>query len=115
MLCLSKGVGIVVASGNKYDSLLNKRVFLVPMRGWEKDPQGPEQMYALYYESITSYTDEAYSIDALARFFILGGGVSIGTFAHYVVVERDQVMLTPEHLDDVHMAAWPLGGVTAWR
>ena len=38
-----------------------------------------------------------------------------GTFAEYVVVERDQVLSTPDHLDDVHAAAWPLGAVTAWR
>ena len=41
--------------------------------------------------------------------------VDFGTFAQYIVVERDQVILTPDHLDDVHAAAWPLGGVTAWR
>ncbi len=31
------------------------------------------------------------------------------------MVERDQVIPTPEHLDDVHAAAWPLAAVTAWR
>ncbi|KAF8163758.1 hypothetical protein B0H34DRAFT_837831 [Crassisporium funariophilum] len=88
------GAGTVVASGTPNDTLLNKRVFLTPTRGWEKDPHGPE-----------------------ARFGILGGGVfpPIGTFADYIVVERDQVIPTPEHLDDVHAAAWPVGGVTAWR
>ena len=48
----------------------------------------------------------------------MAGGVNdpdIGTFAEYVVMERDQVILAPEHLDDVHLAAWPLGGLTAWR
>ena len=39
----------------------------------------------------------------------------LGTFADYVVVERDQVVRSPDHLDDVHMAAWPVGGLTAWR
>ena len=50
-------------------------------------------------------------------FGILGGGKHppLGTFADYVVVERDQVLLTPNHLDDVHMAAWPVAGLTAWR
>ena len=38
-----------------------------------------------------------------------------GAFAQYIVVERDQVIQSPDHVDDVHMAAWPLGGVTAWR
>lgn len=50
-------------------------------------------------------------------FGILGGGQRppLGTFAEHVVVERDEVIPTPGHLDDVHMAAWPLGGLTAWR
>ncbi|OJT08894.1 hypothetical protein TRAPUB_245 [Trametes pubescens] len=64
------------------------------MRGWERDPEAPE-----------------------SRFFVLGGSnaTTLGTFAQYVVVERDQVIPTPDHLDDVHAAAWPLGAVTAWR
>jgi len=50
-------------------------------------------------------------------FGILGGGVNppIGTFSEYILVERDQVVPTPDHLTDVQAAAWPLGGVTAWR
>ncbi|KAJ8496183.1 hypothetical protein ONZ51_g1305 [Trametes cubensis] len=86
--------GVVVASGDKDDSLLRRRVFLVPMRGWERDPEAPESF-----------------------FHILGGGKAnpLGTFAEYVVVERDQVIPTPDHLDDVHAAAWPIGAVTAWR
>jgi NADPH:quinone reductase-like Zn-dependent oxidoreductase len=40
---------------------------------------------------------------------------ALGTFAEYVVVERDEVILAPDHLDDIHLAAWPLGGLTAWR
>jgi len=48
---------------------------------------------------------------------LLGGTTYplIGTFCEYVVVEREEVIPSPEHLDDVHTAAWPLGGVTAWR
>lgn len=48
---------------------------------------------------------------------LLGGGKfsPFGTFSEYVAVERDQVIESPSHLDDVHMAAWPLAGVTAWR
>ncbi|RDB23123.1 putative zinc-type alcohol dehydrogenase-like protein YogA [Hypsizygus marmoreus] len=90
----SDGAGTVVASTTSNDSLLNKRVFLTPSRGWEQHPEAPE-------------TD----------FGILGGVQfpSLGTFSEYVVVERDQVILSPDHLDDVHVSAWPLGGVTAWR
>ena len=50
-------------------------------------------------------------------FTVVGGvrAVDFGTFTQYVVVDRDQVIPTPDHLDDVHAAAWPVGGVTAWR
>ena len=56
-------------------------------------------------------------IDHASRFTILGGGnvVPIGTFSQYVVVERDQVILTPSHLSDEQVSAWPLAGLTAWR
>lgn len=88
------GAGIVIASADKEDPLLNKRVFLAPMRGWESSRDAPELMSA---------------------FGILGGTTCTpGTFADYVV-EHDQVLQSPDHLDDVHMAAWPLGGLTAWR
>jgi NADPH:quinone reductase-like Zn-dependent oxidoreductase len=46
------------------------------------------------------------------------GGVSqppLGTFAEHVVVEQDEVILAPDHVDDIHLAAWPLAGLTAWR
>ncbi|KAH7906106.1 hypothetical protein BJ138DRAFT_1163409 [Hygrophoropsis aurantiaca] len=88
------GAGTVIAAADKNDSLLQKRVLLAPMRGWETSPDAPE---------------------AGPGFEILGGGKRNGTFADYVVVERDQVLLSPEHLDDVQASAWPLGGLTAWR
>ena len=37
-LCL----GVVIASADRNDPLLDKRVFLLPMRGWEKHPDAPE-------------------------------------------------------------------------
>ncbi|KAF9462751.1 NAD-P-binding protein [Collybia nuda] len=88
------GAGTVIASSEVGDPLLQKRVFLTPMRGWENDPYAPE-----------------------SEFGILGGGSlpPLGTFTEYIVIERDQVIPTPKHLDDVQMSAWPLGGVTAWR
>jgi NADPH:quinone reductase-like Zn-dependent oxidoreductase len=50
-------------------------------------------------------------------FGILGGGRNppLGTFTEYVVVERNQVIRSPDHLDDIQISAWPLGGLTAWR
>ncbi|KAI0819102.1 NAD(P)-binding protein [Irpex lacteus] len=86
------GAGIVVDAADKKDPLLQKRVFLVPLRGWE-DGEPPSSMS------------------------ILGGikAIPLGTFSQYVAVERDQVVESPAHLDDEHVAAWPLGGLTAWR
>jgi NADPH:quinone reductase-like Zn-dependent oxidoreductase len=51
------------------------------------------------------------------RFGILGGVKfpPVGTFTEYIVVDRDQVIRTPDHLTDIQAAAWPVGGVTAWR
>ncbi|KAG1734330.1 hypothetical protein EDB19DRAFT_1911189 [Suillus lakei] len=91
----SINTGTVIASADSNDALLNKRVFLTPMRGWESKPDAPE-------------TD---------GFGILGGGRNppLGTFAEYVIVERNQVIRSPDHLDDVQVSAWPLGGLTAWR
>ncbi|KAG1756890.1 uncharacterized protein EDB91DRAFT_1094995 [Suillus paluster] len=90
------GAGTVVASADANDALLNKRVFLTPMRGWENTPDAPETGSGLG---------------------ILGGGRNppLGTFADYVIVERNQVICSPDHLDDVQVSAWPLGGLTAWR
>jgi hypothetical protein len=34
--------GFVIAAHDESDEILNKRVFLVPTRGWEKDPLAPE-------------------------------------------------------------------------
>ncbi|OJA20396.1 hypothetical protein AZE42_05357 [Rhizopogon vesiculosus] len=90
------GAGTVVASADANDALLNKRVFLTPMRGWESNPDAPE---------------------AVSGLGLLGGGSnpSLGTFADYVIVERNQVIRSPDHLDDIQVSAWPLGGLTAWR
>ena len=53
----------------------------------------------------------------VSLFTVVGGTrvFDFGTFAHHVVVDRDQVIQTPDHVDDIHAAAWPLGAVTAWR
>lgn len=90
------GAGTVVLSGKENDELLHKRVFLTPMRGWESAPDAPEDP---------------------KKFSILGGADHdpLGTFAEYAVVDRKEVILTPSHVTDVQMAAWPVAAVTAWR
>ncbi|KAG7442484.1 NAD-P-binding protein [Guyanagaster necrorhizus] len=89
------GAGVVVASGQPKDSLLNTRVFMSPMVGWAKSLDGPES----------------------PKFGVVGGVVypPLGYFANYVVIDRSLVIKSASHLDDVHMAAWPLAGLTAWR
>lgn len=39
----------------------------------------------------------------------------VGTFCEYVQVGNDQIVDAPKHLDAVHSAAIPCGGVTAFR
>ncbi|EAU80627.1 hypothetical protein CC1G_10194 [Coprinopsis cinerea okayama7 len=89
------GAGEVIASGNPNDPLVGKRVIMTPSRGWWSDPIAPED----------------------PKFYPLGGAVTKlgGTFSEYIVLERQHLIPTPKHLDDIHAAAWPLGGVTAWR
>jgi len=41
-----QNIGTVVSSGTPGDSLINKRVFLNPTRGWDKDLYGPESKYS---------------------------------------------------------------------
>lgn len=109
------------SSGHAWDSILAS--FLVPPLArtaleslWE--PMGTRTRFSRNASS--SHLRVAGRKDPVApesRFGILGGGSlpPIGTFSEYVVVERDQVIPTPAHLDDVQAAAWPLGGLTAWR
>ena len=49
------------------------------------------------------------------RFSVIGGNTSGGTFSEFVVVERNQVVPVPPYLPLVYAAAWPAGGITAWR
>ncbi|KAB5588473.1 hypothetical protein CTheo_8087 [Ceratobasidium theobromae] len=88
---IDRRAGIVVAGP---PDLLDKRVCVVPMIGWDSAPRGPE-----------------------AQFGILGG-VSyppFGTFSEYIVLPRQLVIPTPEHMSDEEAGSWALGAVTAWR
>lgn len=78
-------------------ALLGKAVLLVPTRGWESDPAGPE--------------------DLGSRFCILGAAAQcdVGTAQEWVVVGEDDVVPAPEHLSPAEGAALPLVGVTGWR
>ncbi|KAL2022573.1 hypothetical protein VTK56DRAFT_4917 [Thermocarpiscus australiensis] len=99
---LADGYGTVAALGPDCSpgaarTLLGKNVLLVPTRGWESDPAGPED---------------------LARDFCIVGasaGSDVGTAQEWVVVGEEDVVLAPEHLSPAEGAALPLVGVTGWR
>ena len=40
--------GTVIASSDPNDALLSRRVFLVPTRGWDSHPRGPESKFGGY-------------------------------------------------------------------
>ncbi|KZP00118.1 NAD(P)-binding protein [Calocera viscosa TUFC12733] len=92
----SDGVGVLTAlapSASSLQNLLNKRVVILPSVAWGpggKRIQGP-------------------------AFRVLGCQGDNGTFAEYVDVLEENVLPAPEALDDVHAAALPLAGLTAWR
>ncbi|KAG8728238.1 hypothetical protein FRC10_005199 [Ceratobasidium sp. 414] len=74
--------------------ILGKRVFIVPMAGWESAERGPEKQSGVV------------------------GGVNYptyGTLSEYMVLPKDCVIPAPEHMTDEEAAAWGLGAVTAWR
>ncbi|KAG8751200.1 hypothetical protein FRC12_012549 [Ceratobasidium sp. 428] len=85
------GSGTVVSGPQ---DILGKRVFIVPMTGWESVERGPEKQFGI------------------------PGGVrypAYGTLSEYIVVPKDAVIPTPDHMTDEEAAAWGLGAVTAWR
>lgn len=81
------------------------------MKGWEKDPDAPEA------ECVFQNTLVITSCSWIFSFAVVGGVkyAEYGTFAEYTVVDRNQLLLAPEYIDDLHLAAFPLGGLTAWR
>ncbi|KAF7560531.1 hypothetical protein G7046_g3615 [Stylonectria norvegica] len=95
---LADGYGTVVAVGSAVTrtGLLNKPVLLTPMRGWEADSAGPED---------------------IRKFTVTGGSklTEVGAAQDYIVVHEDEVELAPEHLTPAEGAALPLVGLTGWR
>ncbi|CAM1511606.1 Fc.00g091190.m01.CDS01 [Cosmosporella sp. VM-42] len=95
---LADGYGTVIAVGPDVSrpGLLNKPVILTPMRGWESDLAGPED---------------------LRKFTVTGGSklTEVGTAQDYIVVHEDEVEVAPEHLTPAEGAALPLVGLTGWR
>ncbi|GAB1316722.1 Zinc-binding dehydrogenase [Madurella fahalii] len=98
---LADGYGTVVSLGLDpsplAQSLLNRPVLLTPCRGWESDPDGPENL------------GKGFSICGASV------GTEVGTAQEWVVVDEDEVVLAPEHLTPAEGAALPLVGLTGWR
>lgn len=88
----SDGSGVVESVGADHDKAwVGKEVVINPNVNWGTDPnfQGKD-------------------------FSILGMPVN-GTFAEYCLLDVDRLQPKPPHLDIVHAAAVPLGGLTAYR
>lgn len=95
---LADGSGVVVGVGpgvTRPELLLNKRVLLTPMRGWEEDPSTPESGFCVVTGSCKL--------------------TEVGAAQDYVVVDEGEVVPAPEHLSHVEGAALPLVGLTGWR
>ena len=90
------GVGQVVDIGPEASAVwLKCRVCINPGSGWLTDPDSPE-------------SPEGY----LTRGASAGG---MGTLQQYILVDQDDVVAAPEHLNDAEGAALPAAGLTAWR
>lgn len=95
-LC-ADGCGTVIELGSGVNpKWKGKRVVINPGEGWKDDPAGPEDK---------------------GGYRILGGTKlnANGTLQEYMVVKEVELEEAPGHLDDVHAAAIPLTGLTAWR
>ncbi len=88
----SDGSGIVESVGDEKDrSWVGKEVVINPNVNWGPDPNFQGKNYS-----------------------ILGMPVN-GTFAEYCLLDTDRLQPKPAHLDVIHAAAVPLGGLTAYR
>ena len=88
----SDGSGVVDSVGTESDGAwVNKEVVINPNINWGPDPDAQSKNYT-----------------------ILGMPVN-GTFAEYCLVGIDRIQEKPAHLDIIHAAAIPLGGLTAYR
>lgn len=102
--CDAAGVVLSPSTGVPQGGL----VLPVPLRGWDSDPLGPGR----------DATDAGPNELGGRGFGLLGatkptGGK--GTFCEYLVLDEDQVVPAPKHLDAVYAAALPCAATTAYR
>ncbi|KAJ9636485.1 hypothetical protein H2204_005318 [Knufia peltigerae] len=94
---LSDACGTVTELGPGVDSTWKgKRVVINPTQGWQDSREGPEDQKSVRILGGTKYLPK-------------------GVLQEYFAVSFTQLEEAPDHLDDVHAAALPLTGVTAWR
>lgn len=88
----SDGAGVVEAVGSTSDEgWLEKEVLINPNNSWGSNPEVQSSQYSIL------------------------GMPKNGTFAEYVVVDVDRLHAKPAYLNYVTAAAFPLGGLTAYR
>ncbi|KAI5236306.1 oxidoreductase [Aureobasidium subglaciale] len=95
---LCDGAGVVEEAGPDCTSdVLGQDVILTPCRGWKTNPHGPEDW---------------------SNFSTIGGvgpDHTLGTAQTYVLVDEDEVEVSPPHLSAAESACLPAAGLTAWR
>ncbi len=88
----SDGAGVVEAVGSDSDNMwLDKEVLINPNNSWGPNPEAQSSEYNIL------------------------GMPKNGTFAEYVVVDIDRLHPKPAYLEFMTAAAFPLGGLTAYR
>ncbi|KAF3767388.1 NAD(P)-binding protein [Cryphonectria parasitica EP155] len=96
---LADGQGTILAQGpdcKRSDLAPGAAVVLLPLRGWDAHPDGPED---------------------LRRYAVIGSTqlCDAGTAQEYIVCAEADVEPAPPHLSAAEAAALPLVGLTAWR
>jgi NADPH:quinone reductase-like Zn-dependent oxidoreductase len=95
---LCDGAGVVEEEGAGCTSnLVGQSVILTPCRGWKSNLDGPEDW---------------------SNFSTIGGvgpDHTLGTAQTFIVVNEDEVEVSPPHLAATECACLPAAGLTAWR
>ncbi|EPQ28794.1 uncharacterized protein PFL1_03597 [Pseudozyma flocculosa PF-1] len=112
MGCDAAGVVVAPADWQMENNHPQKLVLLVPTRGWESDPDGPEA-------ELPGASDVQRSNGLGGKGFGILGGTGatngVGTFAEYVAVEKDHIVPAPKHLTAEQASTLPCAVVTAYR
>ncbi|WFD35982.1 propionate--CoA ligase [Malassezia cuniculi] len=104
--CDACGVVVDPATLQPVDGSLQ---LLVPSRGWDSDPAGPEaDLPGSTFRN--EFGGTGFAILGATR-----GVRGAGTFTEYIAVKSDQLVRAPAHLDAVQASALPCAALTAYR